>query len=83
MSFALAFTSLLTVCLRCLQFAPRDGMPQWSYTNPVHAKEEIRTKRYVNVPPEGVVTADRKYTQEFIRQHVEASQTSRSQRRRE
>lgn len=58
----------------------REGVPQWSYSNPTLAKEEIRTKKYFNVPPEGVIVADRKYTREFIRKNVEATQASRNQR---
>lgn len=65
------------------QFTPREGAALWSYNNPALAKEEIRTKKYFNVPPEGVIKADRRYTREFIRKNVEANHASRSQRRRD
>lgn len=62
------------------QFTAREGVPQWSYNNPALAKEAIRTHKYFNVPPEGVITADRKYTREFISKNMEAYHASRNQR---
>lgn len=76
---ALALTCLRGLHARFAKSTVLDGMPQWSYNNPALAKEEIRTKKYVNVPPEGAIRADRKYTQEFIRKNVEAYQASRNQ----
>ncbi|RLN44020.1 hypothetical protein BBJ28_00008304 [Nothophytophthora sp. Chile5] len=51
----------------------RSEVPQWSLSNAASAKDEISSKSYFNVPPEGALKADRKYTQEFIRRNVEAS----------
>ncbi|RLN86568.1 hypothetical protein BBJ28_00004386 [Nothophytophthora sp. Chile5] len=45
----------------------------WSLSNAASAKDEISSKSYFNVPPEGALKADRKYTQEFIRRNVEAN----------
>jgi hypothetical protein len=55
------------------------GKPEWAYINPMVAREDVRTRKYFHVPPEGVLKADRKYTQEFITQHVEAYEQSRQQ----
>ncbi|TMW68742.1 hypothetical protein Poli38472_006210 [Pythium oligandrum] len=54
-----------------------EGMPEWARNNPVAAKESVRNRTFFHLPPEGVIKADRKYTQEFIRQHVESYRVSR------
>lgn len=73
---------LFVVALAQRQFTPREGAAQWKNNNSALAKEEIRTKKYFNVPPEGVIKANRRYTHEFIRKNVEAY-ASRNQRRRD
>ncbi|OWZ24540.1 hypothetical protein PHMEG_000357 [Phytophthora megakarya] len=48
----------------------------WAINNPTNAREEICGRTFFNVPPEGPIKADRKYTQEFIRLSMEANYAS-------
>ncbi|KAF1332225.1 hypothetical protein FI667_g3854, partial [Globisporangium splendens] len=50
-----------------------DGMPQWSYNNPSQARDAVRSESDVQPP---AITANRQYTQQFIRDHVAARQRS-------
>ncbi|KAL3673230.1 hypothetical protein V7S43_000953 [Phytophthora oleae] len=55
-----------------------DALPrQWANNNPANARTEICGRAFFNVPPEGSVKANRKYTQEFIRLNMEAYQAGR------
>lgn len=51
--------------------------PPWATNNPMHARKEICGRTFFNVPPEGPIKADRKYTQEFIRLSMEAYHAGR------
>jgi hypothetical protein len=61
----------------CLQVTPRADAPQWANNNPASARREICGRAFFNVPPEGPVKADRKYTQEFVRHSMEVYQSGR------
>eukprot|EP00644_Phytophthora_capsici_P000147 jgi/Phyca11/4996/fgenesh1_pm.PHYCAscaffold_4_\ len=54
-----------------------DASRQWAINNPANARTEICGRAFFNVPPEGPIKADRKYTQEFIRLNMEAHQAGR------
>ncbi|ETN07095.1 hypothetical protein, variant 2 [Phytophthora nicotianae INRA-310] len=54
-----------------------DAPPPWATNNPTNARKEICGRTYFNVPPEGSIKADRKYTQEFIRLSMEAYHAGR------
>ncbi|KAG2895489.1 hypothetical protein PC129_g12498 [Phytophthora cactorum] len=57
---------------------PRTGAPlPWATNNPANARKEICGRTFFNVPPEGSIKADRKYTQEFIRLSMEAYHAGR------
>ncbi|KAG7375180.1 hypothetical protein PHYPSEUDO_002862 [Phytophthora pseudosyringae] len=66
-------------CVRSsLQVTPRaDAPPPWAKNNPASARKEICGRTFFNVPSEGPVKADRKYTQEFIRLSMEAYRAGR------
>ncbi|KAK1947994.1 hypothetical protein P3T76_000284 [Phytophthora citrophthora] len=62
--------SVRSVTPRTCTDAPR----QWAINNPANARTEICGRAFFNVPPEGPVKANRKYTQEFIRLNMETYQ---------
>ncbi|KAF4133427.1 hypothetical protein GN958_ATG17356 [Phytophthora infestans] len=66
-------------CARSLlQVTPRTAAPPpWATNNPTHARKEICGRTFFNVPPEGPIKADRKYTQEFICRSMEAYHAGR------
>ncbi|POM57416.1 hypothetical protein PHPALM_38075 [Phytophthora palmivora] len=49
-----------------------DAKQTWAINNPASARKEICGRTFFNMPPEGAIKADRKYTQEFIRLSMEA-----------
>ncbi|KAL4095692.1 hypothetical protein PRIC1_009065 [Phytophthora ramorum] len=45
---------------------PRADAPLWANNNQSSARKEICGRTFFNVPPEGPIKADRKYTQKFV-----------------